>query len=515
MMISVFPANSDRSRVRSFGFLRMTVLFSLGILLWAGNVTAAQQPDLALPPTPFRIGERLSYNVSFERYRDVAFGEIYVVSRGKLGDADAVELRSKFKTLDLVSAAFYTVDESRTTFAAAETGAPLYVRRSNNASIQSNQSVSNYLNNPVNGFDLLTLIYKIRNSGGAGIFTLLENDRSYTVTVQVAGAERVKTDAGEFDTTVSTVQSDYFTELGIQALKINLSTDESHIPTSVRFKTSKGDFRAVLSGMQISSPEPDPTPTPQPVQTPRPTPTPRPVATPAPYVANRPLPDEVGFALGEALDYRVSLSGKPVATFSLQAKDRNLFDGEDSLLLEAAVTSVEPGNGIFSPGDKVYARVNPETLTPLQFEIRLSGPLASLNQSVKFDQRNGAATFGGANRVDVPVGSHSLLSLLYALRSINLKPSKNLSNPVNDTRVAVFWNSQAYVFNLRPSPPEVIEVNGEKVSAQMVAIYTGNPQLDALSIRVWLGNDESRVPLRLSVGPYQADLVSKATIPLK
>lgn len=493
----------------------MTVLFSFGILLWTGSVTAAQQPDTNLPPTPFRIGERLSYNFSFERYRDIAFGEIYVVSRGKLGDADAVELRSRFKTLDLVSAAFFTVDESRTTFAAAETGAPLYVRRTNNASVQSHQAVNNYINNPANGFDLLTLIYKIRNSGGSGIFTLLENDRSYTVTVQVAGAERVKTDAGEFDTTVSTVQSDYFTELGIQSLKVNLSTDESRIPATVRFKTSKGDFTASLSGMQVSTPDPDPTPTPQQMQTPRPTSTPKPVATPTPYVANRPLPEELGFALGEALDYRVSLSGKLVATFSLQAKERNLFEGEDSLLLEAAVKSVEPGNGVFSPGDRVFARVNPDTLTPLQFEIRFSGSLAGLNQSARFDQRNGAVTFGGTNRLEVPVGSHSLLSLLYALRSINLKPSKTLSNPVNDTRVAVFWDTKAYIFSLRPSPLETIELNGEKVSAQMVSISTGNPQLDSLSIRVWLSNDDGRVPLRLSVGPYQADLVSRSTIPVK
>ncbi|HEX2639237.1 MAG TPA: hypothetical protein VHL50_01640, partial [Pyrinomonadaceae bacterium] len=188
MMTSAVPAKANRSWLQTFRFVRMTVLFSFGILLWAGSVTAAQQPAANLPPTPFRIGERLSYNFSFERYRDIAFGEIYVVSRGKLGDADAVELRSRFKTMELVSAAFFTIDESRTTFAAAETGAPLYVRRTNNASIQSNQAVSNYLNNPASGFDLLTLIYKIRNSGGSGIFTLLENDHSYTVAVQVAGA---------------------------------------------------------------------------------------------------------------------------------------------------------------------------------------------------------------------------------------------------------------------------------------------------------------------------------------
>ena len=93
------------------------------------------------------------------------------------------------------------------------------------------------------------------------------------------------------------------------------------------------------------------------------------------------------------------------------------------------------------------------------------------------------------------------------MRSFNLKVSKDLSNPVNDTRVAVFWESKAYVFTLRPSPPAILTINGEKASAQMITINTGNPQLDALAIKVWLDNN-SRVPVRFSVGAYQADLIS-------
>jgi hypothetical protein len=111
--------------------------------------------------------------------------------------------------------------------------------------------------------------------------------------------------------------------------------------------------------------------------------------------------------------------------------------------------------------------------------------------------------------IDIPVGTHSLLSLIYAMRSFNLKPSKDLTNPVNDTKVAVFWDKLPYVFTLRPADANIINLRGERISAQQISINTGNPQLDSLGLRLWLSNDERRVPLRFSVGAYQADLVAE------
>jgi hypothetical protein len=96
------------------------------------------------------------------------------------------------------------------------------------------------------------------------------------------------------------------------------------------------------------------------------------------------------------------------------------------------------------------------------------------------------------------------------MRSFNLRPSKDPKNPVNDTRVAVFWESKAYVFTLRPSDPEDIAINGEKVSAQLITINTGSAQLDALALKVWLST-EGRVPLRFSFGTFQADLISQTS----
>lgn len=482
-----------------------------GILVWAGLATrtgfgSQNEPD----QSNFRIGERLTYSVSLDKFTNVAYAELYVASRGRLSDHDAIELRAKFKTLDFVSAAYYLIDESRTTFAAADTGLPLYITRSKNIGGIPQETNVSYLTVPTQNLDLLTLIYKIRYSGGSGAVTLADGDKNYSVTFQPMGAEKVKTDPGEFDTTIISVQSDYFTENGLKDVRVNISTDDSHVPALIRFKTSKGEFRARLSSAQIIEPEADASPVPLTNGTPRPASTRRPQPTPTPYIANVPLSTDLAFELGETLNYRVSSGGQPVGAFRLQAKERKQYSGADSLLLAATVTEVQPGVRLFMPNDFIRAQVDPETLLPQMVEIKFAGTLSAFNRTARFDRKGSFITFNARDRVDAPVGTHSIISLLYALRSFNLKPSLDRRNPVNDTRVAVFWENQPYVFTLRPSAADIITVNGEKISSQLVSISTGNPVLDQMAIKVWLSNDDRRLPLKISLGQYQADLVSES-----
>ena len=491
------------------------VLFlSMSAFVILRNASAQNQiKDQTLSTTPFRIGERLTYNISFEKYNNAAYAEIYVVSRGKLGDKDAVELRSKIKTTDFVSAAFYLLDEARMTYASAENGLPLYVKKVSNAGIMPQETIYNYLVAPTLNYDLLTLIYQSRNTGGVGNFIFQEDDRNFSVGLTNTGTEKVKTDAGNFVTNISSVQSQYFTEKGITDLRINYSVDEAHLPVLIRFKTAKGDFRAEIASIQVVEPEPVAEPTLTPVQTPRPPAVPKPIATPTPYIENAPLLPELPFRLGETLDYQISTNGKFLGIVTMQAKERKQFSGKDSLLLTAIVSETQPDQQILKLNDSITAQVNPDSLAPQQIALKFSNMFSNYNQTVQFDQKAGTATFNGRLHPEIPVGTHSLLSLAYAIRAFNLKPSKDLTNPVNDTRVAVFLNSEANVFILRPSTADIINLKGEKIPAQLISITTGDPQIDILNLRLWLSLDEKRVPLRFTLGSYQADLVAEKQIP--
>jgi hypothetical protein len=493
-----------------FSFLAAFLVLLLGSHIMAAGQTSGVTETL--PPTPFRVGERLTYTVSFERYANVAFVEMAVVSRGRLSDRDAVELRSKIKTFDIVNAAFYNVDETRVVFASAESGMPLYVTKTLNNSVTPREFVTDYLNSPAANLDLLTLIYKIRSSGGVGTFSFFENEKIYNVNVVPIGTESVNVVSGQFDTSVTSLDSDFFLENGMANVRIYFTDDSDHIPALITFRTTKGRFRVELSGVQFKEPKiVEPQITPSPAPSPKIVPTPHPVATPAPYVDNQPLSEDLAFQLGEALDYRVTAAGRPVGTIRLSARERSLFKGEDTLFLSAEVISAEPGNPIFTMGDAMVARVGPETLAPFEVGFRSAGPLSWLNHVAVFDPKTGSITVG-TNKVDAPIGTHSILSLVYALRSFNLKRSTDRSNPVNDTRVSVLWGNRSYVFSLRPSDAELIDIRGQKISAQMISINTGDPQLDALGFRIWLSNDAKRLPLRFAMGNIQADLFAESVI---
>jgi hypothetical protein len=450
----------------------------------------------------FRTGEKFSYILSFGPSENAGVADIGVSSAGRLEGREAFELRANIKTVELVSAAFMKLDETRTTYVDASTGLPLYSSKVDRTGPLPVSTSYSFLKEAGLDHDILSLIYAIRNAGGAGSFTVREGSSVHSVIVQNAGFIRSWTPLGVFDTVMVRIESDLFASRGITDLAIHFSADDKMIPVVIRCRTERGKFRAILS--TITEPLAEPSRAPTPVIVPVATPTPRPTPTPAAYIPNQPLLSELGFELGENLEYRVLYGSRPAGRIRLNAERRDKIDNIDTLVLRAGVTAVEPGNPGLRMGDNAVAFVDPDTLATRRLESKFDSQFGGLNQTVQFDPLAGKAAFG-KGAADIPLGTHSFVSLLYAMRSFNLKPSKDAANPVNDTRVAVFWENRAYVFTLRPSMPEVITINGEKIAAQLITIQTGVPQLDALQIRVWVAA-QSRVPLRFLAGQYQADI---------
>ena len=181
------PILSCRHRAALAAFVvAVSILFVVGPLNGQSPITSALTPPKAaapapLPQTHFRIGEKLTYNVSFGKFNNAAYMETTVVSRGKLSGQDAVELRSRVKTLGFVSAAFLEFDEDRTVYASPDTGLPLYVSRLLNNGPFPQETIGNYLTAPTTYYDPLSLVFKAREMGGSGSYSLFDKDNVYTV----------------------------------------------------------------------------------------------------------------------------------------------------------------------------------------------------------------------------------------------------------------------------------------------------------------------------------------------
>jgi hypothetical protein len=487
---------SNRISFGSRRVKRLSFLTALSFVMLAACGVFAQ------PAGSLRVGERITYTISFDKYPSAGTAEMQIVSRGRLGNKDAIEFFSKIRTHDLFSASVLLLDETSTSIIAADSGMPLFTKRTRYTTGLPKEQSANYTDVPAPGYDLLSLIYRLRYSDGGGAVTIVHEARSYPLTYISNGTESVTTPSGDHETVVTTLQSDLFTELGIKDVRVNFDTSPFRIPILFRAKMQNGEMRIAASSVQTS--EPEVAATPVPIATPLPIPVATPMPTPEPYVDDRPLSDELAFDLREVLSYKILSANVPVGVIRFHARERKLINAADTLVLEAEMNETNGASGL-GRGNKVTAHVDPLTLLPRKIEVVFPGRLSSISQSAIFNDKTGKVTFGPNPPVDVPVGTHSVLSLFYAIRSFKLKPSTDPNNPVNDTRVAVFWGTKAHVFYIRPTITE-ITLNGKAVPALLATITTEDPTLNQLGLKLWLSDDVRRIPLRFSIGPYIFEL---------
>ncbi len=491
-----------RFRSRLFDLAAFPAMFILAVAVLFSNVNGQA---MAGQPTQFRVGEKITYSVAFDRYPIAGYAEMHVVSRGKLNNRDVLELTGKFKTTGLFSTQ-KLVDEAFVSFVTPENGSPLFARRTNLSTGVPVETVSNFLGSSNQGSDILSLIYRIRYSTTGASWNLVDGERTNSVTYLQVGTEIVNVEAGEFDTTIYEIQSDALAAYGIQAFRVNIDNTGNRVPVMFRVKVDGGEFVAKANSIQLADEPVSPTPSPLPIVTPIPTPLPVTTPTPDAYVDNRPLANEIPFALGEKIEYNVRMGNQQAGRLTLHARERKRFNNLDSLLLTATVSSAQSGVAAFALNDRMTVQVDPLTLLPQKFDTVFTGNLAAFSQSATFNSELGKVIFGGANAVDVPVGTHSILSLLYAMRSFRLSPSKVLTDPVNDTRVAVFWGQKPHVFVIRPTLEEIELADGTKVETIIASITTGEPLLDQLQPKVWVSQDAKRLPVRIQLGTYRFDI---------
>jgi Protein of unknown function (DUF3108) len=479
----------------------ISIIIVLTISLLYLSVFAQMQPPVVekVANGDFNIGEKLTYTLSFNKNQNAGFAEIFCVSKGKLQGIDSVELRMRMKTIDFVSAAYYNIDETRMVFASIESGFPIYTKITDSANGFPLEKTRNLFLKPTQNLELLTAIYKLRKMQGIGSFTIEADETAYQLDSRSAGIASIKTELGKFETIVSSIESPYFAERGISGLTVSFTNDERKIPVLIRFKTIKGEFVATIASIQNIAPiveEVESTPTPK--STPIPQTTPKPTPVPVKYKENQQLSPDLPFLLGEKLLYAVSSNGQTLANVTLRAKERKLIGGKDTLVLSSEFSDANASNKVFKESDSIISLNDPESLSPNRFEINLGGVFGRFNQIVQFDQNRGTAIAAGTQQ-EIPIGTYDLLSFAYAIRSFNLKRSNDSTNPVNDTRVAVFIGSKPFVFIVRPQSLETLEFLGRKISAQKVSFSTGNPNIDFLSPQLWLSNDRRRLPLKFSI----------------
>jgi len=502
----------------------MALLVSLTCTIAAqqkGEVTQAPFNEAA-----YRAGERLSYNVDFSHFVSAAHLELFVAGRGTFFNREGVQLRAHVETVGVVNVALLSINNDYTTYVDPQTGLPYRALQVVRQAGRTSEAERDY-NQPAGTdaipskvrlgefpgtYDLLSAIYRVRAlplaDGSLFFLTVVHEGDQYNAEVKVIGRERLKTNVGSFNTVVTRVS---VKSLDYDA-RVYFSDDERHVPVLISVKTKAGEIRAELAASELTIPEGGPkSGPPQPVKKgvndpPVKNPAPRGVQTP-PLGTTSELPlKDVPFRIGEQLTYQVFLSNTPqqsVGTITFALKSRGQYFNRDGLLVSVSAQTTGAGARLFPVTDQINSYIDPTTLLPFRTELHLSEGKYRYNRAYSLDQNRGAALSDTKERIEIPVGTHDLISAFYSIRTFDLWPPKQ-------NAISIMATSQPRTLLVKSQRREKIELGGQKIDAIMLTLTTDDPLSDKLQLRIWLGDDSRHLPLRITAvtqfGLVRADL---------
>jgi hypothetical protein len=477
-------------------------------------------------PAPYQAGEKLTYNVSFSNFSTAGHVELFNAGRGRFFDREGFELRARVQSVGVVRAALYAIDNEYTSYVDPQTGLPFRTRfqrlegggasQISNGQVQAAPAVEA---TPAT-YDFLSALYRLRAlplTVGATYPIRAESDGlPYDAELRVVGREAVKTAAGTFNALVTQLRGRNNSTVNDYRPRLYFSDDARHVPVLLTLRLKSGEIRVELASselMNVTATLP-PGNVAQNAQPPQPTPTPARVVVPSPAAgagvaeaigANADTSSDLPFKVGEQLNFNFFLgtSPQPVGVANYHVRARSRYAGRDGLWLSASMTTANALQQVFPVTDRIETYVDAKTLLPFRSQLQIREGTHRLQGVISLDQERGSATVTDGSTIEIPVGTYDLVSVIYALRSFDLTPPKR-------NAVSLLINKRPRTLFISSLRRETIEVGGKRIPTYQLALATDDAQGDRFQLRLWVGADRRRLPLRLTattpLGPVRADL---------
>ncbi|MDQ3686599.1 MAG: DUF3108 domain-containing protein [Acidobacteriota bacterium] len=486
------------------------------LLLLCGHTYAQSGNGVTTPfsAPSYRVGERLTYNISFSNFSTAAHAELQVVNRGNFYGRDGIELRAHVKTIGVVSAALYSIDDDFVSYVDPAMGLPFRSQQLKRDDAPLGDGPSSDGSEPplaqtpreVSGAsDLLSALYRARalplSPGVVHPFVVQYDAIEYRAELKVTGRQLLRTNIGSFNTIVAHVRVPGNKEVNAYRLQLHFTDDELHIPVLVTAQLAAGEIRAEIASADVVSATPTAPLAPNSTTNPPVQPTdPRAVRNPAGAV----LPG-LPFTVGEELNFNFFVGEQPqsIGKASLQVRPRGRYFNQDGLMLAAVLETIGAGQRLFPVSDQITSYVDATTLLPFRTELKLQEGRRRTSLAVGIKQELGTATFDDGTRLELPVGTHDLISVFYALRSFDLTPPKR-------NAVSLLINKRPRLLIVTALQRQTIEVGGQRIPAVQLSLLTDDAEGDRFALRLWVTTDSRRLPVRLTAttpfGPLRADL---------
>ena len=508
---------------QSLKFPTACLLLVLGA--FALSSSAQQSGDLtsqSFSPGPYRVGERLTYNISFSNFISAAHVELLVAARGTFFGREGIQLKGHVETNGVVNAALFAINNDYITYVDAATGLPYHgqqtireTARTTETSADFNQpagtaAIPDKRSESVFGtYDFLSAIYRLRAlslaDGATYTLAVRDENQNYQIDVKVSGREVIKTNVGSFNTIVAQVRLRSDSEGHGYSLKAHFSDDQRHVPVLIVTRLSAGEVRAELAASGF---------VPTPTLPPAPTPTQTPVTgTPPPgtplVIPSTPVEDtgssDLPFKVGEQLNYQVFLPSiqAPVGMATFQLRARSKYFDHDGFQFTLSAQTTNALQTLFVASDTMSSYVDPKTLLPFHTEMNFNEGRHRFSGKLTINQDYGTATTDSGTRIEIPVGTHDYLSFFYVLRTLNLAPPKR-------SALSILVNNQPKTLFITALKRESVQIGSQVILAIQFSLTTDDADGDKYQLRGWISDDKRRLPLRLTavteLGAIRADL---------
>ncbi len=554
-----------------FGLLAVAAPFaaiSYGLTLYAqqqnGKLTpppAASAPQPSSEPrdsnggSPFVVGERLVYNVSWSNFGSAARIELEVAEQGQFYGQESYQLRSKIETLGQVRSLFGGIDNQYTSYVSLSSAIPHRVvsevhqeqrqgpeqRRSEEVTVldHSKQKATFSDNSTVairgGTSDLTSLIYGLRlrdlTDGSKYKFTALYEKELIEVEAVVKGRERVIAQAGSYNTIIIKFypKGKYSDYRGY----IYISDDSQRLPVLFKAKLPVGEARAELTSVTfvsrnrpsfatLDSPSEDPGKPSRRMTGPTSmgggktvngaatadTPPNGTKASLEPLAEAAPDPKDYPFIVGERLNYDISWgSFSSVGKASFEVRQQGTLGGNRVLEFFGEASSVGSARTLINVNDQVSSLVLLDSLMPVKTELRLREGKRSKQSTATYNRETNLMTLSGGGESSIPPGAFDMVSLFYAVRAADLK--------IGMAREFIFFDA-----NNRPQLLTIKVVKQESIGGPMgtrdalrVDVLAPEPA-NLLLAQTWISNDAKRLPLylvtRTRFGELRFQMISAA-----
>lgn len=504
---------------QSLKFATACLLLVLGAFVLPASAQTDNPASLPFSPAPYRVGERLTYNVSFSSFISAAHLELLVSARGTFFGREGIQIKGHVETNGLVNAALFAINNDYITYIDPATGLPYYGQQIIRETSRTTETAANF-NQPAGTaaippestaafpgvYDLLSAIYRVRSlpltEGSNYTLSARHENQNYQIDVRVNGHETIKTNVGSFNSIVAQVRTRGEAGGGSYTSRVYFTDDQRHVPVLVISRLSAGEIRAELAGSGFVATPPAP-PAPGPTPVPATPPTRTPLVVPASPEANN--PGNLPFKVGEQLNYQVFLPTvqDPVGLASFQVRARSKYFDHDGFMFTLSAQTTNALQKLFVANDTITSYADPKTLLPFHTEFVFNEGRNRFASKLTINQDYGTATTDKGERIEIPIGTHDYLSYFYLVRTFNLTPSRR-------NAISILVNNKPKTLFVTAVKKEPVQIGSQTIPAILVSLTTDDPEPDKYQLRGWISDDKRRLPLRLTavtqLGPIRADL---------